>query len=68
MTVEVKNSDTFEPGPAKLLFETWIRGPLSEYDMTRDGQKFVMLAPEEGVISTPATVLLNWKSALKALK
>ena len=65
MAVEVKSSATFEPGVPKLLFETWIKGFVSEFDVSRDGHRFVMLAPEEGVAPTPAIVLLNWTAGLK---
>jgi serine/threonine protein kinase/Tol biopolymer transport system component len=65
MAVDVKPGAAFNASPPKLLFETWIRGYLAEYDVSHDGQKFVMLAPEEGAAATPATLLLNWTTLLK---
>ena len=65
MAVEVKSSATFEPGVPKLLFETWDQGFVCEPTPPRDGHRFVMLAPEEGVAPTPAIVLLNWTAGLK---
>ena len=65
MAVEVKPGATFNPGAPKLLFDTWVRGYLTEFDVSRDGQKFLMLAPAENFLPTPATVLMNWPAALK---
>ena len=60
MAVEVTTNPTFKVGPPKALFATWIRGALNEYGVSRDGQRFVMAAPEEGVLATPASLILNW--------
>jgi Tol biopolymer transport system component len=64
MAVDVDTTAGFRPGPPKLLFETWVRG-LSEYGVSKDGQRFLTLAPEEGFTPTPATVLVDWTAALK---
>jgi eukaryotic-like serine/threonine-protein kinase len=65
MSVPVKTGASFEPGVPKLLFETWVRGELAEFDVSADGQRFLMLAPEEGVPAAPAVVLVNWAAAKK---
>jgi Tol biopolymer transport system component len=36
-----------------------------QYDVTRDGKRFLMIGPIEGSVSEPATVVLNWEAALK---
>jgi hypothetical protein len=38
---------------------------LSQYDITRDGKKFLVVSPVEGDVSAPLTVTLNWEAALK---
>jgi len=65
MAVPIGAGPAFNPGRPVVLFDTWIRGALNEYGVTRDGQKFVMLAPEKDVVPTQATVILNWTTRLK---
>ncbi len=65
MAVEISAAAGLNPSPPKLLFETWIRGALAEYEVSRDGQRFLVLAPEKDASPMPATVLLNWTSLLK---
>jgi hypothetical protein len=65
MAVEVKAGAGFEAGVPALLFETWITGILAHYDVSRDGRRFVMAAPEPGAAASPAVVILNWQAALK---
>ena len=60
---------TFEAGAPKLLFKT--RSPESgpslgiEYDVTADGQRFLMNALVGEVKETPINVILNWTEGLR---
>jgi eukaryotic-like serine/threonine-protein kinase len=62
MAVDVKASESsFEPGPPRLLFE---KSGISNYDVSRDGQQFLIAVPVESS-PEPITVVLNWTAALK---
>jgi len=50
----------FTPDP----FPSMMAVPL-QYDVTRDGDRFLMIGPLEGAVSEPATVVLNWEALLK---
>ena len=56
----------FEVGAVKPLFATRIstRGSY-EYDVSPDGQKFLVAAAPEQAGSSPITVVLNWTAGLK---
>jgi len=61
MAVEVKASGaSFEAGVPKLLFE---RG--RDFDVSRDGQRFLIPVPVEEGSSAPITVVMNWTADLK---
>jgi hypothetical protein len=61
MGVEVKtNGSSFEAGVPKLLFE---RG--FGFDVSGDGQRFLIPVPGEESLSAPITVVLNWTADLK---
>ncbi len=56
-----------ETGPAALLFETRLPGHIRisyHYDVTRDGQRFLLLEPVQSAAQA-LTVVLNWQAALK---
>ena len=62
MAVDVKLSESrFEPGVPKLLFE---KSSISNYDVSRDGQQFLIAVPVESS-PEPITVVLNWTADLK---
>jgi eukaryotic-like serine/threonine-protein kinase len=63
MAVDVKASDSsFEPGVPKLLFE---KSGIRNYEVTRDGQRFLIGVPVEESSPEPITVVLNWTADLK---
>jgi len=63
MAVEVKaDGSNFEPGVPKLLFESETVG--GAFDVSRDGQRFLIPVPVEGS-SDPITVVMNWTADLK---
>jgi serine/threonine protein kinase/Tol biopolymer transport system component len=68
MAVEVTTQPSFSAGTPKALFE----GPyqpspvLNNYDVSPDGQRFLMLKPSEQAASpTQINVVLNWFEELK---
>jgi Tol biopolymer transport system component len=68
MSVEVGGSaDTFEAGVPKPLFETRVDSitgaPL--YDVSADGQRFLINVPVEENAPASVTVVLNWTADLK---
>jgi eukaryotic-like serine/threonine-protein kinase len=70
MTVEVKAGPTFEAGAATPLFQTRRRVPVSatdlfSYDVSADGQRFLVNMDVGEVASSPLTVVLNWTAELK---
>ncbi len=63
MAVDVKTSPTFEAGLPRALFPMRRVG-VDRYDVSADGQKFLVATPTEEP-SAPATVVLNWREELK---
>jgi Tol biopolymer transport system component len=50
------------------LFTSPLAGPnplIDEYDVTRDGQRFVFIRPRAGATLAPLIVRVNWTAALK---
>ena len=61
------NGSIFEVGTVKPLFETRPAQPGLPYDVSSDGQRFLInTLPEvpEQVASEPITVVLNWIAGL----
>ena len=57
-------NETVEAGRAQPLFEAGM--PLGlNYDVTADGQRFIVNAFTEEALSSPITVVLNWQAALE---
>jgi Tol biopolymer transport system component len=70
MAVEVKAGSTFEAGAATPLFQIRRREPLSStdlfsYDVSADGQRFLVNTDVGEPTSPPLTVALNWTAGLK---
>jgi hypothetical protein len=55
------------PAAPKRLFEVHIAPPgdpfLSNYDVTADGERFLVKVPTHDVTSTPIHILSNWPNA-----
>jgi roadblock/LC7 domain-containing protein len=65
MAVEVKaDGSAFELGEPKLLFENQMVGDFS-FDVSGNGQLFLIPAPVEESSSAPITVVMNWTADLK---
>jgi Tol biopolymer transport system component/predicted Ser/Thr protein kinase len=63
MAVDMKAGDAgFEPGVPKLLFE---RRGAARFDVSRDGQRFLVALPIEENPPEPIKVVMNWTADLK---
>jgi serine/threonine protein kinase/Tol biopolymer transport system component len=67
MAASVSGKDTgFEVGAVKPLFPTRIvTGGNYKYDVSADGQRFLIVAASEQAASSPITIVLNWTAGLK---
>ena len=63
MAVDVKPGTTFQPGVPRPLFPTRPSG-VSRYDVTADGQRFLVSVPTQDAGVAPATIVLNWFQVL----
>ena len=69
MAVDVKDSSTFDAVAAKALFQTHHREPISStdlfsYDVSADGQHFLVNTDVAGSNSVTLNLILNWASDL----
>ena len=70
MVVDVKQGLTFDADAPKPLFQTRLRQhigalDLFSYDVSPDGQRFLLNTDVDEVASSPLTVVLNWTAGLK---
>ncbi len=70
LAVPVKTGSVFEFGVPATLFETRAHEPLTAeefftYDVSRDGQRFLINANAEQNDPHPVDIILNWTSQLK---
>ena len=56
---------SFNVGAVKPLFETRSTGVRSRFDVSADGQRFLINTAEAQAAQAPITVVLNWTAALK---
>jgi eukaryotic-like serine/threonine-protein kinase len=62
---EVNGSGSaFQVGGSKLLFRFPVRGVSREYAVSKDGQRFLTIAPNQGA-SQSLTLVQNWPAELK---
>jgi len=67
MSVPIQPGTTLEPGLPVPLFETRARNqPGSRYDVTADGQKFLVVTRVLEREVPPIAVVVNWMAGLKA--
>ena len=71
MAVPVTTQPTFRAGTPTLLFEGQYHNDFNwsppNYDVTPDGQRFLMIQPGEQEAATQINVVLNWFEELKRL-
>jgi Tol biopolymer transport system component len=64
MAVEIAFSgDTPQPTAPVQLFQSSSR--ISSWEVSKDGQRFLMAEPLDRGVATPITVVMNWEAALK---
>ena len=69
MVVEVQTEPAFVPGSPRVLFEA--EAPISElnsFDVTADGQRFLMYSREHEGAQPHIIVVTNWFEELKRLR
>ena len=60
------NGSGFEVGAVKPLFETHaVTGLRYPYDVSADGQRFLISTLSGQTTSAPITIVLNWTAGLK---
>ena len=67
MAVSMKPGSRLEAGVPQPLFQTPIRSVvlvIDQYDVTGDGQRFLVLTPTSNARQTPITVVVNWTAGL----
>jgi serine/threonine-protein kinase len=68
MAVEVETQPAFQAGTPRLLFEGSHEVQIMRsYDVTPDGQRFVMIQPGARTLPTQLNVVLNWFEELRRL-
>jgi Tol biopolymer transport system component len=66
MAVPIKAASTLEPGVPVALFETKTRNQRGYlYDVTPDGQRFLVITRMQDQEALPMTVVVNWNPRLK---
>ena len=62
MAIEVGDSEMFDPGLPRLLFEGYDVRVTRNYDVTRDGQRFLMVMSQEDQSTAGAEIRIvqNW--------
>jgi serine/threonine protein kinase/Tol biopolymer transport system component len=66
MSVDIDMKSGFQPGVPKQLFK--LPGEVRFWDVTRDGQKFLIPVPASAANSAPYNVIVNWTSTLTTNK
>lgn len=70
MAVAVATGASFKAGSPAALFQTYRRQPVSfldvfSYDVSGDGQKFLIITKVDEANAAPLSVLLNWASEIE---
>jgi eukaryotic-like serine/threonine-protein kinase len=70
MSVDVKTGASFEASAPTSLFLTHLRQPISamdffSYDVTADGQKFLVNSKMNTSSAAPLSVVLNWRAEME---
>jgi hypothetical protein len=70
MAVPVKIGASFEAASPVALFQTHRRQPVSaqdafSYDVSGDGQRFLIITKVDEANAAPLSVLLNWVSEME---
>jgi DNA-binding winged helix-turn-helix (wHTH) protein/Tol biopolymer transport system component len=65
MAVDVRLGPTVDVAEPHMLFQTRITGvSRNHYNVTRDGQRFLINSPSTDIAMSPITVVVNWTALL----
>ena len=69
MAAPIKAGTTFDPGTPVVLFQAAPRPPVTNadlfvYDVSRDGQRFLINTPVKQAEAVPMSIILNWPAKL----
>jgi eukaryotic-like serine/threonine-protein kinase len=70
MAVAVKTGESFEASSPVALFQTHRRQPIStldvfSYDVSGDGQRFLVITKQDEAHAAPLSIHLNWASEME---
>jgi hypothetical protein len=68
MAAPVEETPTFRVRPAATLFDIAFTPAVANdypYAVSRDGQRILVIVPQENLRRSPITVVLNWTAELK---
>ncbi|MCI0442943.1 hypothetical protein L0244_04000, partial [bacterium] len=68
MSVTINTDSTFEPAVPQPLFQTLIALGVearNQYELTSDGQRFLINTPLKEISTAPINVVVNWSASLK---
>ncbi len=66
MSVEIRAGQAFEAGVPRALFATSLKSdPGPQYDVSSDGQRFLLNVPVGDESAPPVTLVQNWTAAFK---
>jgi hypothetical protein len=68
MSVDVvEDGDQLKLGRPRPLFRTGARAQpqIDEFDVTRDGNRFIVVRPDPGAPVAPVNVIVNWAAMLQ---
>ena len=66
MSVEIKPGPSFEAGVPKPLFDTSVPAVLANfYDVSADGERFLVVTPLGGQATPPLNLVVNWAADVK---
>jgi len=70
MATPVTTGEKFDAGKSAVRFQTTPRQPISfhdqtVYDVSREGQRFLILLQAKNQETRPMTVVLNWDAVMK---
>ena len=70
MVAEIFRGETFRAGVPQMLFRApgvnpVLASTVFHYDVSKDGQRFLIDAAVEGPTQSPVTIVLNWQAALR---
>ena len=63
MAVDIRTQPAFQSGTPHVLFRVSAFSPVFEFNVSRDGKRFLLPTLVSSDASEPVTVLVNWQTA-----